>query len=116
MFDEYSIATGRSYSTSNVKAEDAKESLVDTYILHDNDVNGHVFIFKEVLSQTFVINVRFRINGKGYKFEERVSSYDKNAFEAKEYLAKCMTNAIFTNIVKGLVHRPDIGADTWISQ
>ncbi len=51
--------------------KEARENLVDAYILKDNELAGSVYIFRNPASQSFEIHVRFRLNGIGYKFTDK---------------------------------------------
>ena len=119
MFNRYELKSGPSHTSANVRIDEhraptdesikiladmqkqAQESLVDAYILEDNEVNGSVFMFRDPMTSEYRMHVQFRINGKKYKFEERFRSYDKNVFNVKEQIYKYMSDAIYVELIKG---------------
>lgn len=99
--DEHRAPTDESIKILADMQQQARDSLIDTYILEDNEINGSVFMFKNPMTHEYKMHVQFRLNGKKYKFEERFSNYDSSVFNAKEQIYKHMTDAIYNELVKG---------------
>jgi hypothetical protein len=100
--NEHRAPTDDSIRILNEMQDKAVKNIVDNILIDDNDLKGSVIIYRDPLMMGFKIFVRFRLNGKPYKFEERINTYDSNLFNAKEKLAECMTKAIYKNLIKGL--------------
>ena len=102
---EHRAPTDESIKILREMEEKSRQQIVEKFVVNNNVVNGSVTLFRDAMTDNHECRVRLVLNGDEHTetFVVPGAVYKAGKYEAVEYLAKTMSQAVFQYVWQRLL-------------